>query len=477
MKAKPLRIGLLLVLLLAALGVTGVLVSWLLFDPERVREQLEARLGDALGMELRIGRPPSFRLMRGASVVLADLQVSREGQVVATAERARVRVDLFSLLAGTLRPLELQLDQPVFSIERIRPGVFNVYPLGANTSALDDLPLGRVRMSDARLSYLDHASGTEWLFEQCGLDVRTGLQGNVHGELPAAFAFNGEARCARLSQEQFTISQVSMGFEGNSERLVLDVLDGHAFEGRLTARMEVDLSESPPQLGLSSKLAQFEIAAFLPMLGPEQPATGTMDLDLVLAARGDTWQQVRDSATGTVSVVAGELVLAGYDLDVELDGYAATQRFNLVDVGAVFLAGPFGLAASRGYAFTGLRNGSGGSTRIVELVSNWSVEGGVAWARDVAFRTPENRLALRGGVDFSRYRFRDLQVAVVDRDGCAIVEQMITGPFHAPEVKRPNFLTSAVGPLLNLLKRGMKAINARECVVFYSGAIAHPQGP
>jgi len=477
LRAGSLRIGLLLALSLAALGAAGVLLGWLLFDAERVRAQLEVRLGDALGMEVRIGQPASFGLLRGASVTLADLQVSTGGKVVATVERARVRVALLSLLAGPLRPLELHLDRPVFSIERIRPGVFNVYPRETNAGPLDDLSLRRVRLSGAGLSYRDRASGTAWLFERCELDLRAVLQGDVSGQASATIATEGEAVCERLSQAQFAISQVSIEIRSGNEGLVLRVLDGKAFEGRLTARMDVDFSERPPALTLSSRLARFEIAAFMAMLGTEQAATGTMDLDLALAARGTTWQQIRDSAAGTVNLEAGELVLAGFDLDVELDGYAATQRFNLVDVGAVFLAGPFGLAASRGYAFSGLRNGSGGSTRIMELVSNWSVEGGVAQARDAAFRTRENRLALRGGLDFSRYRFRDLQVAVVDRDGCAIVEQMITGPFHAPEVKRPHVLSAAVGPLLNLVKRGVKAFGRQDCDVFYRGVIGHPRAP
>jgi hypothetical protein len=473
--AKPIRIALLVVLSLAALMVAAVLLAWLLFDADRVRGQLEAGLGDALGMDVQIGQPVAFGLSRGASVTLADLEVSRQGQVVATAEGARVRVALFSLLAGDVRPLELHLQRADLSIERFSPGVFNVYPSETEPRPLDDLSLRRLQVSDARLSYLDHTSGLGWLFEHCDLDLgRIRHAGGAPDQARASLAADGTLKCQSLSQEQFAISLLSVRIRGDRGVFDLMVDSGNAFNGQISARLEVDLSSSPPGFRLTSSLSQFEFDAFMAMQKPEQATSGKLDIELVLTAQGGTWQEVRNSTAGTLRMTAGELVLDGYDLDDELDGYAATQRFNLIDVGAVFLAGPVGLVASRGYAFTGLLEGSGGSTRIVEMVSIWTVEGGVAQAHDVAFRTPENRLALAGGLDFTQYRFKDMQVAVLDRDGCAIVEQKITGPFREPEVTQPNFLVSVAGPLLDLVKRGLQAISDKECEAFYTGSIPHP---
>jgi uncharacterized protein involved in outer membrane biogenesis len=470
---RPIRIGLSIVSLLAALLVAAVLVAWWLFDADHAREQLAAGLGDALGMDVLIARQPAFGLHRGVSVTLSDIEVSRQGQIVATAEHARVRVALFSLLAGRIRPLELHLQRPVLSIERISPGVFNVYPSATAAGAGGDLSLRRVTASDARLSYRDHGSRQEWLFEHCELDLRD-IRHDMTDRARATVAGDGEMKCERLAFEQLTISDVSVELRGGNGVLEFDVLSGTAFEGQLSAQLKVDRSSSPPGFALQGRLSQFQIGAFTGMLAPAQASTGTMDIELLLDAQGGTWQDVRDSAMGTLSMTSGELVLVGYDLDDELDGYAATQRFNLIDVGAVVLAGPFGLVASRGYAFAGLLEGSGGSTRIVQMVSQWTVEGGVAQARDVAFRTAENRLALTGGLDFGRYRFEDVRVAVVDRDGCAVVEQLITGPFQTPEVRQPNFIVTVAGPLLDLVKRGMRTITNRECAAFYTGSIPHP---
>lgn len=171
---------------------------------------------------------------------------------------------------------------------------------------------------------------------------------------------------------------------------------------------------------------------------------------------------------------ANGLVIEGIDLDDALDSFASTQRFNLIDVGAVFLAGPIGLVASRGYAFTGMLDGGSGQTRIDQMRSDWTVESGRARAEDVAFRTDENRIALTGALDFNDYRFDDITVAVIDGDGCATIEQAITGPFAEPDIESPNILELIAGPLLDLVERGAELIAGGDCELFYTGQIRHP---
>ena len=472
---KPLRMLLVVVSSLAFVAVAAVLLAWWLVDTDQVGERLETGLAEALDMDVHIDHSPRFGLLRGASITLTDLEMSREGQVIARIETVRVHLDLSSLLTGDVRPTELHLHRPEFAIERVSPGVFNIHHPEAEREALEPLALRQVRVTDARLGYLDRASELEWQFEDCDLDLRD--LSHAGGELQqalATLAANGDLQCTSLSQDQFAVTGLSAEFHGDNGWFELDPISATAFEGKLSGRLKADLSSSPPEFSVASSISQFEIGAFMAMLAPDQVTAGTMELDLDLSAQGRTWQDVRNSATGSVNLTSGQLVLEGYDLDEELDDYSDTQRFNLIDVGAVFLAGPIGLVASRGYAFTGMLEGSGGSTQIDQMVSEWTIDSGVAQARDVAFRTLKNRLALSGALDFTDYHFRDLKVAVLDREGCSIVEQRITGPFREPEVEQPNFLVTVAGPLLDLIERGVQAITDEDCEAFYTGSMAHP---
>lgn len=469
------RIAVLSVSALAALMLAAVLAAWLLFRTDWAIGRLEDGLGQALGMDVRIGQPGRFGLLRGVTVTLADLEVSTEGQVVATAEIGSMRLALFSLLTGTVRPIELNLERPVLSVERYGPGVYNIRQPERESEELDELSLGRFRVTDARVTYFDRASELKLLFEGCDLDLRNIRHaGGMLEQVLATLAAEGELTCRGVSQDAFAATDLSAEIHGENGVFDLEPVSATAFEGQASGSFAIDLASDQPRYSLQSRISDLDLGAFIAMLAPQQSTTGKMELEVDLAAHGTTWRDVRKSATGTINLGSGELVLDGYDLDDELDDYADTQRFNLIDVGAVFLAGPLGLAATRGYAFGGLLRGSGGSTTIDRMISEWTVEDGVVRARDVAFRTPENRLALAGALDFGDYHFDDMRVAVIDKDGCAVVEQKISGPFRAPEIERPNFLVAAAGPLLNLVKRGVRKITDSDCEVFYAGSIPHP---
>lgn len=474
--ATRIRMTVLFVSVLAALVMVAALVVWLLVDTDRVKQRLEAELDDALGMDVQIGQPLRFGLLRGPNVTLADLEVSREGQVVATAESVSVRLSVFGLLTGKVQPVDLHVKQPELSVERSSSGALNIHEPEPEPGELDELSLRRFRVSDAQFTYLDQASEMEWLFEHCDLDLRNiRHNGGVPEKALATLFVEGELQCRSLSQKRFAITELSVKVHGDNGVFELEPMSAIAFEGEVSGRIEADFSSHPAELRLENRLAKFDFGAFMSMLEPDQAATGKIDLELALNARGGNWQEFRNSATGTLNLSSGGLTIDGYDLDDELEDYAKTQRFSLVDVGAVFLAGPVGLVATRGYAFTGVLQGSEGSTSIDRMVSEWTVEGGVVQARDVAFRTPENRLALAGALNFADYRFEDLRVAVIDSDGCAVVEQRITGPFHEPEIERPNFLVAVTGPMLDVIKRGVQAITDADCEIFYAGSISHPQ--
>ena len=173
------------------------------------------------------------------------------------------------------------------------------------------------------------------------------------------------------------------------------------------------------------------------------------------------------------SIRGGDISLEIGDLDHKLDRFESSQSFNLVDVGAVFFAGPLGLAITKGYGFARVFEGGSGSTAIRVLVSDWRVERGVAHATDVAMATVKNRVALKGSLDFVNGRFEDVTVALVDDDGCALARQRILGPFGEPEVEKPHVLTTLAGPARKLVRQAKDLIGGK-CEVFYLGSVKPP---
>lgn len=462
--------------LIGVLLLASVIVN-LLLDREQLTTRVQDEMGDLLGLDVVFEQSLHISLWRGPQVRAGQLTLSAEGEEVARVERALVRLRLLPLLRGEIALQALLLDAPQVHIERIDDGVFRPALGGRGEGSLAPLMIPRVRVRDAVVQFHDRPGDRQWLLRGCRLQLDD-LQhaGGEQSDWLGSLAMQGRLACDDIEQGRLRASAVTVEFAGEDGQLLAEPLTGQAFAGQLAGRLRLDLAAQPAQYSLQLGLDDFSLDDFLAALDEDQQGSGRLTLALELEGEGADWLQLRQSAAGTLSLAGSDLVLYGVDLDEELDSYAATQRFNLVDVGAVFLVGPMGLAASRGYSFTGMLRGSGDQTPVSAMSSEWSITQGRARADDVAMRTQQSRLALAGELDFIDYDFAGMRVAVIDVDGCAIIEQRIDGPFRAPQVARPNVLVEAMGPVLDLLERGLNALDqGSDCDTFYHGSIAHPE--
>jgi AsmA protein len=246
------------------------------------------------------------------------------------------------------------------------------------------------------------------------------------------------------------------------------------FGGQGAGSIHAEFGRAVRAYRVQYSLSKFQLAEFYKAFSPTSSGQGAMDFSANLSMAGKTIDQLTQSTGGHASLRAENLTLRIGDLDRELADYESSQNFNLIDLGAVFFAGPFGLAVTKGYNFATIFAGSGGSTHVLRLVSEWHVERGVAQAQDVAMATKKNRIALKGGLDFANGRFKDVTVAAVDADGCATVLQRIHGSFEKPEIEKPNVLASLTGPVTRLLTKAKRLLGGK-CEVFYAGSVAQPQ--
>ena len=99
----------------------------------------------------------------------------------------------------------------------------------------------------------------------------------------------------------------------------------------------------------------------------------------------------------------------------------------------------------------------------------------MAEARDVAFATRKNRIALKGKLDIVNERFVDVTVAALDEKGCAKVRQKISGPFRDPRMDKVSTLESVVTPMLGIFAQAKRLMGRTECETFYAGTVPHPK--
>lgn len=428
-----LRILLKIFVVLLGLALLAALALVLVVDGEEYKPLLEQAASDATGYEIRIEGEVNPRLLPRPHLVL-------NGVVAVEAGRELLRVGRADIHVAALPLLRLEA----------RPHRVIVYDLRASLERPEAPPL-------------------ELAVGECLFDAK-------HLRMPDEVRFNldeliilADLDCGDLRAGQLAIPSLQATITGTRGLYEIQPVVMDLFGGTGRGDAEVDLTGDTVRVEAAYTLSEFRLAEFLQALSPGIAAEGVLDFSLDVAMQGDPGA-LAESARGMVSLRGSELVLEGMDIDSELEDFESSQRFNLVDAGAFMFAGPVGLAVTKGRDFSRLLQGSGGRTHIREIVSDWTVERGIARAQDVAFATGENLLAMHGELDFVHERFRGVEVAVLDPQGCAMVRQEITGAFSAPEVRQPSVLEALTGPVRNLFDR----FRNRECEVFYTGSVGHP---
>jgi AsmA protein len=470
---KPLKSALFVVGGLAALAALGAVAALLLFTLN-TKPRLEAAASDVLGMAVTIGGDVHVRFVPGLGVTLEDVTIRNLGSEVAAAKEAKLGIALFPLLHKQLRIDSMALTHVKVTVEQGRDGRFSFEaPAGAQRT-LPEISWTNVSVSDGTLFFADLRTGRGFQAGPCDLHVdRLQLLAGAPADLLERLSATATVACNEVRTKTLVMHEVKFPIDGKGGVFELKPVTLRLFGGQGAGSIHAEFGRGVRVYRVQYSLSKFQLAEFYAAFSPTSSGQGSMDFSANLTMAGKTIDELTRSTGGHASLRAENLTLRIGDLDQELANYESSQNFNLIDLGAVFFAGPFGLAITKGYNFATIFAGSAGSTHVLRLVSEWHVDRGVAQAQDVAMATKQNRIALKGGLDFVNGRFKDVTVAAVDAHGCPIVLQKIHGSFDKPEIEKPNVLTSLAGPVSRLFMQARKLLGGT-CDVFYAGSVAPP---
>jgi uncharacterized protein involved in outer membrane biogenesis len=466
-------------ILLAAGGFVGALIVTavvvLLILGTNAKSHVQTLLSDALEMKVNVAGRLNIGFFPSFHITMENVQIRTSGSEIASAAQANLGIELLPLLHKEVRMDSVGLKHVRIAIERQRDGRFNFETRTELKRTFPPTEVPRVSLSDATLLYKDQQSGKALEADSCDLDVRhLQLSKKKSAALVKSLSFTAVIACGEIPTKGLVLSEVKFSIDGKEGVFDLNPVTMRVFGGQGSGDIRADLSGSMPEYHVHFFLSKFHLAEFFKTLSSRNVGDGPVNFSTNLSMTGKTTDEMVRSTRGEASVHTHDLTLKIGDIDKQLSRYESTQSFNLVDVGALFFAGPLGLAVSKGYNFASIFQSSGGSSRILTLVSNWNVESGVVQAKDVAMATKENRIALKGGLDFVNRRFKGVTVALVDAQGCPRVEQEIHGSFSKPEVEKPSILASLAGPARKLLRKA-KGLFGWHCDVFYAGSVAPPR--
>lgn len=287
----------------------------------------------------------------------------------------------------------------------------------------------------------------------------------------ATFTGTGKLTSAQISAPGFLLKDTAHDISVANGSYTIIPLNASMFgqkgEGKFELRPWADI----PEYNLTYEVKQFDIENLLTTFMEDTVLTGKIDLSFNVSIKGDDWENMLSELEGDINLTGNDLTMYGLDVDLLLKRIARSQNFNLVDVSAVLLAGPVGLAITKGTDLASIVIISPGEkTDIPEIVSVWNMHDGNLDMTDVAFTTNNHRIAAKGFINLAEKNL-NVTIAEVNKDGCIILSQDISGNLEDPQTGDIKVLESLLSPVTNLFN----SIIGKDCEVFYDGMVKHPK--
>jgi AsmA protein len=287
----------------------------------------------------------------------------------------------------------------------------------------------------------------------------------------ATLSTTGKIDFGKISSSEFVLENPAYDISVINGKYKIIPLRSSIFGKRGEGTFEFEPWAEMPEYKIAYSVKQFEIENFLTTFMEESVLTGKMDLSLSISMKGGDWENMVSRLDGEISLTGSNLTLHGLDVDRLLERVARSQNFNLLDVSAVILAGPVGLAITKGTDIASIVMLSPGEkTTIPQLVSIWTMHNGNLDMTDIAFTTKQHRIASKGYINLAQKNL-DVTIAEVNKKGCIILSQKVSGNLEDPKTGNIKVLESLLSPVTNLFN----SIIGKDCEVFYDGSVRHPK--
>jgi hypothetical protein len=239
-------------------------------------------------------------------------------------------------------------------------------------------------------------------------------------------------------------------------------------------RLRMDISKNERAYHLQYTVTGANLEYFVEKFYKKDFMKGEIDYALDIQSSGPTWEALKQKMAGEITITGDSLHLSGVDIDKLLRRFERSQNFNLTDVGAILIAGPVGLAVTKGTDFVSLATinlNPKHRTFIKELNTTWRLEDRQLITKDVAFATLQNRVAFDGRIDFAHDSIPGLTIAVVDKNGCSLMDQKLYGKTSALKTGKLNIAKTLFGSVINFVN----VIVGKDCKPVYTGKVNPPQ--
>jgi AsmA protein len=469
------------VLLIAAGGAVALVLAGVIvavsFNLNSFKPRIEAAASRATRLDVKINGKMGLSFFP-FGVSARDIHVASEGGEILALDHLRVGVEWLPLLKRQLKVTQCELVKPVITIARDAEGK---HGLEAAESALREWGSGTLghltefTMSEGVLAYLDQKTGEKTELKDMSLAIKDLSVPEIPESRIGNISFTGELGCKEVRKGDLEIHNVKSQIKAEKGVISLVPLTMDIFGSKGEGNATAEMSDGHALYRVNLKVPKLDFEKLEESFGTEKVIGGNGDLEVALTMKERENRTLLGNMDGALSLRGDQLIIYAMDLDKVLSSYETSQQFNLADLGAFLIAGPFGSVVLKGYDWGAVYGRTqGGQGTITQFVSHWQIQEGVAEATDCALATPHHRVALKGKLDLVEKQYREVVVALLDDKGCARFEQSVNGSFDSPQVGAVKAMESLAGPILNLYGKAKRFLQGDRCDIFYSGSVQQP---
>lgn len=457
--------------------VLAVVVFALTFNINFYKPRIEAAASGATGLDVRINGKMGLSFFP-FGVSAKDIHVANKGGEILSLENLNLGAELMPLLKKQLKVTSCELVKPVVTIVKDADGKYNIESTEKKSTKGQPgaaFSLSELKLSKGVLVYLDKKTGGKTEFKDFNLAIKGLSIGDTAADIIKNVSFTGNFDCKEVRKRDLKIDNVKSPIKAEKGAIYLMSLTMDIFGAKAEGDATADKSGVDAVYKINLKISKLDFEKLQESFGTKKVIGGKGDLYASLTMKEKGTRNLMSGLDGTFSLRGDNLVIYTMDLDKVLSSYETSQKFNLVDLGAFFIAGPFSTVALKGYRYGDVYHQTrGGRGAITQFISHWKIRDGVADATDCALATRHNRVALKGKLNLVSERYDNVIVALLDDKGCAKFKQGISGPFGSPQVGAVSAVESLAGPISNLYRKAKRFIQGGKCEVFYRGAVQQP---
>ena len=149
-------------------------------------------------------------------------------------------------------------------------------------------------------------------------------------------------------------SGIVANFNGNNDKVNIDVFNKNETSKGKAGSIKIDISEASRGFEVFYELKDISAASLIQDYKSEIKINGDLNASLKFSGIGSNFKEMRESLKGNIEISSDSLIFNGIDLDYILKKYKRSQKFNLADLSAFALAGPFGAVVTKSSDFTSL---------------------------------------------------------------------------------------------------------------------------